>query len=243
MAIAYDTSSEGGALGASPFSWNHTVTGSNAILFVQSYETGTSQRTSGVTYNGNAMTSIAYQNNGSDRGLRLWYILIPSPDGNAHSITVTSSEVTSGSAVSYTGVNQSGQPDSFANSAPSGVTATQATTVVASNCWLVGTFMDVGFATSTAGTGTTLRVVINNANPWGQGAMLDSNGTVGTGSQSLQATNTYGSDVWAVVVASFKPVATAGPANLKSLDTNVTANIKSYNTNLIANVKSIDTNA
>lgn len=35
----------------------------------------------------------------------------------------------------------------------------------------------------------------------------------------------------------------AGPANLKSLDTNVKANIKSYNTNVLANIKSINTNA
>lgn len=42
---------------------------------------------------------------------------------------------------------------------------------------------------------------------------------------------------------SIAPVAGAGPANLKSLNTNVKANVKSYNTNVLANIKSIDTNA
>lgn len=57
-------------------------------------------------------------------------------------------------------------------------------------------------------------------------------------SNSLTATNApvFSSDIPSVC-------SSAGPANLKSLDTNLKANIKSYNTNVLANIKSINTNA
>lgn len=102
----------------------------------------------------------------------------------------------------YTGCSATGQPDSHNSSAPGGGTTTPytvSTTVVLSNCWLVGYFNSPSGFTFSGGTGTTVR----SGTPFRQ---VDSNATVGTGSQSLQVTWSGGADEMYAIVYSIAPV-------------------------------------
>lgn len=135
----------------------------------------------------------------------------------------------------YSGVDQASQPDSTGQNLTAGATTlTVSTTVVAANSWLFGCYRFYGSA-PTAGTNTVLRGTDTAA------SISDSNSDQAAGSRD-QVVNQTGSNGIGGLIVSFDPVAAAGPANLKSLDTNTKSNIKSYNTNLIANVKSINTN-
>lgn len=236
MAIAYDSSSLGpNPPATAPQTWSHTCSGSDRLLVVGAVSLN--DTVTGVTYNGTSMTFIAktsYPGAGR-QGVAMYYLLNPATGTNT--ISVNGSGNVTGFASSYTGVNQSSQPDSSAVTNPANASSiTMTTTVVATGCWLVAVQADAAGG-ETAGSGTTIR----QTHPFGL-TISDSNGTVGTGSQSL-IINWSGTQPNAGVIASFYPVATSGPTNLKSLNTNPKANIKSYNTNVIANVKSINTNA
>lgn len=151
-------------------------------------------------------------------------------------IDVTNSTFREVFATSYSGAQASSTVDSTATSNSTDTSYVQTTTVVASNCWLVG--FVYGWTTALAGAGTVLRgAALDSAR------MADSNGTVGTGSQSLNWTLTVSQQKVGEIISIGPFVAPSGPANLKTYDTNVKANIKSMNTNLIANVKTFDTNA
>lgn len=241
MAIARDATSSTSSASASSLTWAHTCTGSDRILIVTVGMDADTTCT--ATYNGVSMTEIGNAQR-SAGGVKtfLFYLIAPATGSNNIVATLgTSTKVASG-AVSYTGAKQSGQPDSFTATFNDGTTSfAVSTTVVASNCWLVGgTRMQDGLAEPTTAGGVT----VTESPTTGAGqktVMSDSNGTVGTGSQSI----TWGqgvADNISGVVASIAPAVASGPTNLKSLDTNVKANIKSYNTNPIANVKSINTN-
>lgn len=206
MAITYDTSANGIAPGATSLTYSHTVTGSNPILFVGVFTATTADTVTGVTYNGVAMTRINTRANATSRA---YLYVLPGCATGANNIVVTVSGAITiqGISLSYTGASQTGQPDSNAtNQVTSNSTLTTSTTVVASNCWLVS-FMSLEVAGgAAAGTGTTLR-----ASQAANSSMGDSNGTVGTGSQSMQWNSNPGENL-VVVMASFSP-ATAPAVN------------------------------
>ncbi len=115
-------------------------------------------------------------------------------------IDVTGSTFTNISATSYTGCHAT-NPDSNNGSDNGGLVTsslTMSTTVVASNCWLAGSIY--GGGTYTAGAGTTRRT--NAAT-----SVMDSNATVGTGSQSLVMDQAL--DFVAANIVSIAPVAAA----------------------------------
>lgn len=235
--IAFDTATTS-SFGTSP-SWSHTCTGSNRILIVY-VGAAADPVVSGITYNSVAMTKFAettYPGSGH-QGFSAWYLINPASGSNT--IAVTSSSDCAGAAESYTGAKQSGQPDSFAvnNNSTGTNSLTTATTVVATDCWLIGGATDNQGTGATAGTGTVRRAFT------AQGMNIgDSGNAVGTGSQSLNWTM-GGNFLFKGITASIAPYVTpTGPANLKSFDGNATANIKSINGNLIANVKSLSGNS
>lgn len=213
MAIALDAASTISAQAATTsLTFSHTCTGANRILFVYAGNQQGTPSITGVTYNGVAMTFIARTDSQSNERTELWYLVAPATGANNVVISVSGSSKIAGGAISYTGAAQTGQPDSsnVSPSPTSGTSVTVSTTVVASGCWLVGCGV-TGNATIAAGTGMTQR-----ANRAGDGSFDttitgDSNGTVGTGSQSLQITN-GASDSIGLVVASFAPVAAAATA-------------------------------
>lgn len=191
MAIAYDTTSN--AAGAS--SWSHTCSGANRILFVQSY--AINDTLTNITFDGLAMTLVGKTSfPGSGRqGTYLHYLINP-PTGSK---TISITGATGVAGVSFSGAEQSGQPDS-SNSGTSGTSTSisASTTVVKPNCWLIMASADAAGG-ETAGSGTTIRDTDANGL-----AISDSNGIVGTGSQSLNV-SIGSSSVWATVIASFSP--------------------------------------
>lgn len=202
MAIANDTSLylTNGAGATRTFSY--TVTGTNPTLVVGiNFASGTIQAITGVTYGGVAMVKSDEQIVTLAGAYSLW-VLAACPTG-VNDIVVSSSNAVinfDGSASSYTGTAQSGQPDNHSTgsaTAAGGITGTL--TTVADNCWTV---MGIGNSggTLTAGAGTTMRV--NNAN--GQ-ALADSNGVITpAGSTSLIVTEA-GSHNFAQCMVSLSP--------------------------------------
>lgn len=194
---------------------------------------------SSITVNGSStgITQIGSEYTPADgQKMRAYYLYNPTTSSVNYTVTMTATGGGDGCMLGvglYSGANST-QPDSSAFSSPT-TPFNVSTTVVQSNCWLVSWARRFGGSTIGVDSGTS-RASVANAN-----IFIDSNGTVGTGSQSLS----YSSDATNVLgfVMSLAPEGAAGPANLKSLDTNVKANIKSYNTNLLANIKSINTNA
>lgn len=189
MAIAYDNATIINAGTVSSVTGSHTCSGSDRILIVHVSHNGTASHDS-VTYNGVALTKIA--DVVESRRLSVWYLIAPSTGSNDVVVTFggSSPNVRCG-AISYTGAKQSAQPDSF-NSDQNG-SGTISTTVVADNCWLIGAFYDDSLATLT-GSAT---VRINNSYTITQ----DSNGVVGTGSQSSVVTGGTASDVLSIAVS------------------------------------------
>lgn len=228
MAIAFDSSSLGpNPPAGAPQTWSHTCSGSDRLLVVGAISLN--DTVTGVTYNGVSMTFIGKTSYpGSARqGVAMYYLLNPASGTNT--ISVNGSGNVSGFATSYTGVQQSSQPDSSATFNPSNATSiTMTTTVVASGCWLVGVQAD-SVGGETAGAGTTIR----QTHPFGL-SISDSNGTVGTGSQSL-IINWSGSAANAGVIASFSPAAAA--SNIKTINGLAKASVKTVNGLAIANVK------
>lgn len=208
-----------------------TVSGTNTLgVAVVMWQTN--EAITGCTWGGSAMTLVgAYSQESGNRRGALFFIVNPA---SAATVTATRPTGTNGFAIStayYTGVKQTGQPDSSAT--PSGGSATSfaaSTTVVASGCWLISTARNPS-AGSGAGAGTTARGDFATAAGPGFG---DSNGTVGTGSQSMTWT-TSPADVWNSVIFSIAPTATEvktaeglAIASVKTGEGLATASIKNW---------------
>lgn len=198
MAIAFDTSTQATSADTDlTLTWSHTCTGSNLYLVVfvsQSQGTDVSCK-----YNGVSMTSLAITSRGVLYGLA-------NPATGANNIVYTRSGSPStqgiiGLAASYTGCSSS-QPDSFVSNVTGASPLTVSTTVVASNCWLIAGGIQVS-TTPTSNRTDRQRASVAS----GRGADLsDSNGTVGTGSQSTIFTATGTTDGLAISLAPFLPV-------------------------------------
>jgi len=221
MAIAFDAESNSAAGGwtgsnGTTLSWSHTCTGTDRILLVGAtgyYTSGGPRSVTGITYNGVALTKINSINGTADgisQSNDLWYLVAPATGSNTITITWSgAAQYASGSGMSYTGVAQTSPIDSNAtgqsSSTGSGAATslTLSTTVVNASCWVVG-YVEARGGVISAGTATTLRGKNDSAYTSGG----DSNGTVSTGSQSLQWTSTSGA--WpGGVIASIKISGTA----------------------------------
>jgi len=128
----------------------------------------------------------------------IYGLLAPATGVNNIVASTSSSTYIGCAAVSYTGVKQSGLPDSSATGTDATGNYTATTTVVASDCWLFSSSRSNG--SPTAGASTTIRDVLDG----GSCLSADSNATVGTGSQSLNFTVSPGGETgW--LVCSFAP--------------------------------------
>src|SRR3990167_2384951 len=108
MAIALDVTSINGEveLSATSFTWNHSVAGSNTILFVGTFgPTHTDgDLENGATYNSVAMTKVQTAVPTSGRYSYLWSLVAPTGGSNAVLVSWDSSvSAMSGMAASYTG--------------------------------------------------------------------------------------------------------------------------------------------
>lgn len=235
MAIAFDASTTPGSFPTGSSSWSHTTSGSNRILFV-GITSVAGDLVTAVTYAGASMTLIGKATRpGGAVTTYLYYRIAPTSGANNVAVTITGSVQWAGNAVSYTGVNQTGQPDSFAQVTASSVTTfTTSTTVVNQNAWLIAG-VTLSASPVTAGSGTVVRQNLGSDSY----AIGDSNGTVSTGSQSLNFVG-GGSGNCAGVVASFFPSEVA----FNTSDTVVTAEARAYSLQFTTtdNITSSDSN-
>jgi len=198
MAIARDAAVDGGlGIGVTSLTWAHTCAGSDRVLFVTAFGDVNNDVITGATYAGVTMTLVDKLVAGTDRYVYQFVLFGPAPGSNNAVVSASSPIAIAAHSVSYTGAQQSGPDSHNTGTETSNTTLTVATNVVASNCWLFGSFRDeVG--TGVPGAGTT--ELVDAANGL---YSCDSNGTVATGSQSLQYTNVA---IIAAIVTSFAPV-------------------------------------
>lgn len=223
MAIAIDTTTNpdaGGGSASSPYSWSHTCSGTDRGLFVITDASDTGG-TSGVTYNGVAMTKIGSNFTLVDRILNLWYLANPASGANNISVTFTGGFMRV-AAASYTGMAQSGQPEAQGQTTNTSTSISQSVTVATANAWLIGIAGADGGSLS-AGTNTTVRVSTGGSTIY---AIIDSNGPQATGSRSLAATMSSGSN--GINIGSFAPVV-APTALIKTRNGVNWADIKTIN--------------
>lgn len=205
FAIAVDTATQGATATGSPKTWNHTCTGSDLMLFIQTAINSSSQTTTSVTYNASAATDagvVATYTTGGGKS-QIFYKLSPSTGSNQISCSFTGGYF-AGNSCSYSGVKQSAQPDGSGTATTnSNTTLTASFTVTASNCWIMASVANNGVATA-AGSGTYLRQQGANV----LGALYDTNGTVGTGTQSVTVTLSS-ANAYCISAASFAPATSA----------------------------------
>ena len=210
MAISFDAKG-GNFTNTNPITtltWSHTCTGSNRIIFVTGRASESSDDMT-ATYGGVSMTKVTTTLGAASD--RIWLFVLHAPATGANNVVLTKPSFTAGqmdgSSASYTGALQTSTVDSFGNNTANSTTGTVSTTVVASNCWLVGGIRGNSGGASSDGTGTVTRSGAFIADTSSQTCISDSNGTVGTGSQSLNWN--MPSAIWYAVAASFEGTAAA----------------------------------
>lgn len=195
MAIAFDASSKATTTSSST-TWSHTCTGANQILFVAG-DVGASPLAT-VTYNGVSMNALANIVAGANK-FQIFYLLNPTSGANTISASGLGTGLC-GTASSYTGVQSTGAGflDSSADNGPTNTSSfTTSTSVVAPNCWLIG-FGQAGISNNNMlglSSNLTDRVLETGGpeNTTERVVLSDSNGVVGTGSQSITLTSSGGS--------------------------------------------------
>lgn len=204
FAIAFNATAQGvsSSAGATNITWTHVMGSvSNGLLLCGGY--GQSASTS-ATYNSVSMTLIRSQNGSPGPIIDSYYIV--SPSSGSHSIVVnySSTQGLAWGSISYSGCAQTGVPDSNNGNQTNGTSLSVSTTVVAPNCWIFGTCgHDINTNNVSFTTGTTRQQATSTFQTIGVG---DSNGTVGTGSQSFGATFASGNAT--INIASFAPIGT-----------------------------------
>lgn len=204
MAIALDSAPTGitDVALTNTITRSHTCTGSNLILFAAFEAFTQSDVMTGATYNGVAMTRINYIGitGGGAQSSYLYYILNPATGAN--NIVGSASSVTLFRAygASYTGVQQSGQPDGQNTATGTATSASLSITTTADNCWMVLlNTNDTG--EPTAGTNSTRRTSTGGS---GFG-FFDSNGAITPPQAFSMGWSLTGTPKWTVNGASFSP--------------------------------------
>ncbi len=192
MAIAFDAIGPGkNEAGFSSYTWSHTCSGTNRIVFVAFFG-DLSDIATGATYDGVAMTLVRKTNTDS-RWIYL-YVLINPPTG-AKNVVVSFSgnSLIGGNSISYTGVKQTGQPE--VSAAPNATPAT--ITTISDNSWTV--LLNKSGTGATAGTGSFLR---DNSISGSGYNFFDSNGPLTpAGSKSMSVSQEQGNIIAAIAPA------------------------------------------
>lgn len=193
---------------ASNITYSKTNTGSDLILWV-----GTSIRNTrtisggGVTYNSASLTQSGTASDSTAVLNYLHYKTAPSTGANTVSVTQSVSDTITSCAISYTGVNATGQPDATSVGGPSSATSySQSVTSVADNCFAILYGNNNSGASITAGSNTTVR---NNCEVSFCGANLCDSTTAKTPAGTFALAFTSASGSMTGTMASFAPVAIA----------------------------------
>lgn len=199
MAIAFDATAHGDAT-ATSLTFSHTCTGSNRILWVGVRQGSNSDFVTGITYNSVSMTLAVKKNAVAGTMWEyLYYLVNPATGANNVVVSASSSVRLTGVSASYTGANQTGQPDATGSNAATGTSITTSVTVV-NPSWTISFAGNDGALAMTGSTGVG---AVRDNGSWVSNlvSLGDSNATVSTGSQSMIWTSS--SQTIGVVMASF----------------------------------------
>jgi len=212
MAIAFDAASADFTTGAGQ-SWSHTCTGADLVLLVgvNTFTAGLDDDVTGVTYDGDAMTLIVNQEGPvvpPRQYSSLWYLINPSTGANTVAVTKTSSDAMRSIACSYTGCDQSAQPDAFTSKKQNVQNIMLAVTSTVDNCWAV-TFAMNDASQLSAGANTTARDTSLTFVGFG-----DSNGVISpAGEIELNWTKGGAANNWTMLDATIQPPQAAAGTN------------------------------
>lgn len=211
--IAFDAFSSGSVLPGSSITFSHTCSGSDRILIVGIIANNADVIT-GVTYNGVAMT-LARKSAFTGPTMYLYYLLAPATGANNIVVSASSGgEYIRATAVSYTGVQQSGQPDATAENNVSAASITTTLTQVVAKAWQVGVVQGAHDGTVTAGAGIgAIRGTVSG----GYNSIGDSNAPTNAGSRSM-TWNQGGSAGMNALQLSLVDIDQAGGGLLMSMD-------------------------
>lgn len=201
-AIARDVAVSGGSVTATSLTYSHTTSGSDRLLVV-TYQSGTSaDRITGITYGGVAMTKLgsSLQNT---RFTGYYYLLNPSLGANNVVLTGSTSDVIEAYSASYTGVNQTGNPEASTSNnnglvnVAGGASLTSSVTTLSDNAWLIMSAWSFQDGIS-AGANTTS---FNGTNS----GFYDSNGAKSPPGSFSLAVTAAGSTRVSEILAAFSP--------------------------------------
>lgn len=208
-AIAFDATSTQGQSGAtvSPATWSHTVTGSNTVLDVCIEGNGTSDFSTGASYNGVAMTKVATKLDNTNGIFVDQYQLFNAATG-AHNVSTTFT-TGSGKQILAGAISFSGASAFDASGTKNGTIPPQPSsslTTVANNSWVVDC---VGINDNTAITkaaGQT-QAVQNNAQSgdFHTLAMSYKGAVTPAGSTQMSWTGGTNGDNWVALSVSISP--------------------------------------
>lgn len=207
LAIAYDTATAGTDSTTSPINLTHVSTGSN-LFFLQSIgsDPGGTDDVTAASYNSVSSTKLGGTNTWFTDGQQWLYYQYGVAAGSATASTSFSGATSHGLATAtYTGASQSGFPDSENYGSVAGASLTVSTTVVTSDCWLIAACAYTIWSGTPGGAGTTVRITSST-----RAGIADSNGIVGTGSQSLIINGLNAGQYGALRVCSLAPASATG---------------------------------
>lgn len=202
-AIAFDTAvAETSTNGVTSKTISITTSGSNRILWAIMGQS-TSVTSSGCTYNSAAMTLATTTAHQFGARLNLYYIIAPSLGANSLTCSVSGASNISLGAISFTGADQTTQPDAVSAATTTGtVSYSQSVTSVADNSFAVlGLFAQSG-ATLTGGSNTTIGSQ-PEVTAYGTAFAYSTSGKTPPGTFTLNVTSA--SQNFSGVMASFKP--------------------------------------
>ncbi len=230
FAIAVGTSNTAYANGVTSQSVSLTVSGSNTFQVMNGGDDGPTMT---ATQNGVSLTAVAIpQNAGGSRTSQAFYLVAPATG----TTTINFGSSTNGglSSVYYTGVSQTGNPVQENHTSTTGASFTaNIASVSFQNSWLVCTERDDQGGNPTGITGGHL---VSGALNF---VMMDSNGTVSSGSQSI-AGNLSGSGTYCWNIIEMKEVGASGFTSIKTINGLAKASVKTVNGLAIASAKTFN---
>lgn len=209
MALAFDGAAAGSSAAATQITYSHTNNGNILVVGASTESNGV---VGTVTYNGVSMTPAGTATNNSSEKAYLFYLLNPTSGANNVVVSVSASVGIRSCSVSYTGAQQSGQPDATSmGSIAAGTTISGTLTTVANNDWIIGYSNSSTGGSPTASTGVTSRANTDTSR------IGDSNGAITpAGAGTMTFTNGASADMNLVMMAISPSVA----ASARILSTN-----------------------
>lgn len=211
LGVAFDAISNSGYQSPSgSYSWSHTCSGNSRLLAVDVELLSVPGTTvSGIAYNSVAMSFIGAKSTVSGAGrVESWRLVAPSSGSNTIAVTLSASVASSGTAVSYSGVQQSSPTEAYNSSQATNVGSADATvtiTSVTNDSWF-----HAACATDDASITANQTSRNNVTGALGSGANEDTGPLATAGAQAMSYTGVGALATWAIGGYAVRPAYAAG---------------------------------